>query len=74
MMYRQLIVPVVAALGIFLLGYYIYQKGEQSKEQEVLIQQQDDYINTTKRIQDAVKSNRNNDVDAAREWLRQRNQ
>lgn len=66
-------IPNIVALGIFLLGNYLYRSGEKAKEQEVLIEQQENYIDTTRRIQDAVKSNRNHSVDAAREWLRQRN-
>jgi hypothetical protein len=65
-------IPIAIGVAIFIGGLYLIDYGKKQAEQEVLIEQQEEYIDTTRRIQNAVKSNRHHSVDAAREWLRQR--
>jgi hypothetical protein len=39
-------------------GYYFYNKGFNAKEREVIIQQQENYIQTRRRIDEATSTNR----------------
>jgi hypothetical protein len=39
-------------------SYYLYQKGFKAKEREVIIQQQENYIQTRRRIDEATSDNR----------------
>lgn len=71
-LFRVVGIPLLIAVGIFFGGKYLYDSGKAEKEQEIIIEQQEEYIDTTKRIQDVVKRNRNTNADDAREWLRQR--
>ena len=41
-----------------LAGYYFYNKGFKAKEREVIIEQQENYIQTRRRIDEATSSNR----------------
>jgi hypothetical protein len=68
---------VIGAIIILLtsLGagsYYLYNKGFKAKEQEVIIQQQENYIQTRRRIDEATSDNRS--VSDAVDRLRARQQ
>lgn len=51
-------------------SYYLYNKGFKAKEQEVIIQQQENYIQTRRRIDEATSDNRS--VNDALDRLRAR--
>lgn len=51
-------------------SYYLYNKGFKAKEQEVIIQQQETYIQTRRRIDEATSDNRS--VNDALDRLRAR--
>ncbi len=53
-------------------SYYFYSKGYKVKEQEVIIEQQENYIETRKRIDEATSGNRS--VSDAVDRLRLRQQ
>jgi len=60
---------------IFSVVMYLESKVDQAKtilELETKTEQQDNYINARKRIDDASESVRGYDADAALEWLRNR--
>lgn len=61
-------------VGVLLTGLFlvllIYGQGQQDKELEVLYQQQDNYIDTRSRIDEAISTDRT--VDDALERLRAR--
>jgi hypothetical protein len=40
------------------VGYYLYNSGFKAKEREVIIQQQENYIQTRRRIDEATSGNR----------------
>lgn len=59
-----------ALVGLSGASFYFYNKGKNEAEKVIILEQQQQYINTRKRIDEATSPNRS--PDAARDRLRQR--
>jgi hypothetical protein len=70
---KLMILGVILALSLLSAGsYYFYTKGSQAKEQEIIIQKQETYINTRRRIDEATRNDQS--LDSAIDRLRTRQQ
>jgi len=70
---KLFLISVLLALVALSSGaYYFYNKGSKVKEQEIIIQQQETYINTRRRIDEATRTNQS--LDSAIDRLRTRQQ
>jgi hypothetical protein len=67
-----IIMAAFIAAGLSLYTFYVFNKGQETVEKKVIIEQQENYINTRRRIDEATRSN--GDVDSAIERLRLRQQ
>ena len=68
-------VIILAFTSAISLGYYLYNKGSEAKEQEIIVKQQETYIETRRRIDEATGGDRSvsDAVDRLRSRQEQRN-
>ena len=69
---RSLVILAAIALVAGLTLWTTIQYGESKEKQKILEEQNQTYVQTRKRVDEAVKTNRGDDVDLARKWLLER--
>lgn len=70
---RTLAILVGSVLAVGLISYGLIQYGKSIQALETKVEQNERSIETRKRIDEAIRSNRSDDPDLNREWLRERN-
>ncbi len=69
---RSLAILAAIALVVGLTLWTTIQYGEGKEKQKILEEQNQTYVQTRKRVDEAVKTNHGDDVDLARKWLLER--
>lgn len=71
---RFLVTLVAIVLVVGLTSWAMIQYGANTEAQKNLVEEAQTYTKTRKKVDEAARTNLDNDVALAREWLRQRQQ